>query len=67
MSNKELLSRYTATVMELQEEYLKERQDFNRQKDLEENYSLLRKELLSRMEAKHGTEQSNRGSQAVFI
>lgn len=50
MSNKELLSRYTATVMELQEEYLKERQDFNRQKDLEANYSLLRKELLSRME-----------------
>lgn len=50
MSNKELLDRYTAIVMELQEEYLKRPQDFNRQKELQDNYSLLRKELLSRME-----------------
>lgn len=50
MRNEELLSKYTALVMELQEEYLKRPQDFNRQKELEAQYSLLRRELLSRME-----------------
>jgi len=49
MRNEELLSKYTALVMELQEEYLKRPQDFNRQKELEAQYSLLRRELLSRM------------------
>lgn len=50
MSNEELLNRYIALAMELQEEYLKRPQDFNRQRDLQSQYSLLRKELLSRME-----------------
>lgn len=50
MSNEELLNQYTALVTELQEEYLKRVQDFNKQRDLQNQYSLLRKELLSRME-----------------
>lgn len=50
MSNEELLNRYTALAMELQEEYLKRVQDFNKQRDLQSQYSFLRKELLSRME-----------------
>lgn len=50
MSNEELLNRYTALAMELQKEYLERAQDFNKQRDLQSQYSLLRKELLSRME-----------------
>lgn len=34
MSSEELLNQYTALVMELQEEYLKGVQDFNKQRDL---------------------------------
>ncbi len=50
MRREELLNEYTVLVMELQEEYLKRPQDFKKQKALEAQYSLLREELLSRME-----------------
>lgn len=51
MNNITLLNRYTALVMELQEEYLKKPQDFNRQRVLNEEFTELMREILNRMEA----------------
>lgn len=51
MSNKELLNKYTALAMELQEEYLKPVQDFNKQRVLHEEFTELKQELLKRMGA----------------
>ena len=50
MSNKDLLNRYTALAMELQEEYLKPVQDFNKQRDLQKEFSSLKREILSKLE-----------------
>ncbi len=46
MNNKELLNKYTALCMQLQEEYLKEKQDFVKQKQLEVEYKELRNKIL---------------------
>lgn len=51
MSNNDLLNRYTALAMELQEEYLKKPQDFNRQRVLNEEFVELKRELSERLEA----------------
>lgn len=51
MDDKELLNKYTALCMQLQEEYLKEKQDFKYQKTLGNDYMTLRNEILKRMTA----------------
>lgn len=51
MSNIDLLNRYTALAMELQEEYLKKPQNFSRQRVLQEEFVNLKHEILKRMEA----------------
>jgi hypothetical protein len=50
MDNKDLLNRYTALAMELQEEYLKKPQDFVKQEELQLQFSSLKREILKRME-----------------
>lgn len=49
MSNDELLNRYTALAMVLQEEYLKKPQDFNKQRELQKEFSSLKAEIRKRM------------------
>lgn len=49
MSNEELLNKYTALAMELQEEYLKPVQDFNKQRELQSQFSSLKREIIKRM------------------
>lgn len=49
MDDKELLNKYTALCMQMQEEYLKEKQDFKYQKTLENDYMTLRNEILKKM------------------
>lgn len=50
MSNEELLNKYTALAMELQEEYLKPVQDFNKQRELQSQFSSLKEEIRKRMQ-----------------
>lgn len=49
MNDKELLNKYTALSMQLQEEYLKEKQDFKFQENLNNEFVLLKQEILERM------------------
>ena len=49
MNDRDLLNNYTALCMQLQEEYLKEKQDFVKQKQLEAEYRDLRNLILYRM------------------
>ena len=48
--NKKLLEKYVALSMRLQEENLKEGPDFVKQKDLSNEWSKIKKEILKRME-----------------
>lgn len=50
MSNEELLNKYTALAMEMQEEYLKKPQDFNKRRELQSQYSSLKREIIKRMQ-----------------
>lgn len=50
MNNEELLNRYTALAMMLQEEYLKPVQDFNKQRELQQEFSSLKGEIRKRMQ-----------------
>ena len=50
MNNKELLNRFAALCMELQEEYNKRPQDLRKQRLLEEEFTELKHEILKRME-----------------
>lgn len=50
--NEELLHRYTVLCMELQEEYLKEEQDFEKQKILNNKCAVLKKKLLKKLSEK---------------
>ena len=49
MEDIELLNEYTSLAMQLQEEYLKEKQDFKRQKTLNDKFVVLKNEIRKRM------------------
>ena len=49
MENKALLAQYTALCMELQEEYLKRPQDFDKQRAMENEFKEMKHEILRRM------------------
>lgn len=48
--NKKLLEKYVVLSMKLQEENLKEKPDFAKQKDLSNEWAMTKKEILKRME-----------------
>jgi len=50
LTNEALLHRYTVLSMQLQEEFLKNHQDFEKQKILNDEYVCMRKEIMRRME-----------------
>lgn len=58
MDNKDLLNSYTALAMELQEEYLKPVQDFNKQRELQKEFRFLKLEIIGRMNG--GNRESRR-------
>lgn len=49
MSDKELLHKYTILSMQLQEEFLKHKQNFEYQKKLNNEFIALQKDILGRM------------------
>lgn len=49
MDNKEILEKLIALSMQLQEEFLKEKQDFEKQRLLNAEFVTLKREVLSKM------------------